>query len=285
MPIPKRRRDGSARPPKRPRPRSSSWKSAIPLVLAVVLGTGIGTAWWKLGRVSVATDTTTLCRTDEPPPSVTAVLLDVTDGLSPLERLQVEHEVERARKDMPVFGQLVLYTLGEAGHTDAAVQLVLCNPGDGSNMSALYQNPQHARERWERDFRDRLAEALASVATTDEAAQSPLMESVKAIALKTFGSPQLDRSHKRLLVVSDLLQHSSLFSHYGAKSPTFEAFAASPGYVSVRTDLRSVEVQLVYIRRPGTAARQGKAHLEFWLAFLRQAGADMSKVTNISGDA
>lgn len=270
-------------PAKRGGSSSSKWGHVVVWTMVVALGSALTWVYVRHGGKPTQADAETLCRSDVPPPSVVAVLLDVTDGLSATERMQVNNAIERIRAELPVGGRFDVFTLGEDGAVSARARISLCNPGDGSSMNRLYQNPELARRRWERDFKQRLDADLASVRDTDEAPQSPLLESIKSISLESLSPPALDGAAKTLVVVSDLLQHSGVVSHYQGPV-SFDSLSKRPEYVSLRTELQGVDVQLFYIQRPATARLQGRQHLEFWLQFFDAEGASVSHVKKVSGD-
>jgi hypothetical protein len=243
-----------------------------------------GGAWlyWKSQAVSVPTDGKTLCPTDRPPAEVLAILLDVSDRLAEPQLLKIEHDIQRLRDSVPTWGLVEVYVVARQGERLTTPVIALCNPGDGSDMSRVYQNPELARKRWA-GFAGDFGRRLRAVMELPDAETSPILESVQAVALRTFDRPDLDGVRKRLVVVSDLMQHVPGSMNNYERVPDFKTFESSAYYGQVRADLSGVGVTVLYLDR-STAPTQGGRHIDFWQQFFAAQGADLEAVTRIFGD-
>lgn len=260
------------------RESSAVWGWYALAAACVALFAGIG---YSVRSNHVPIDQATLCRTDASPASVTVVLLDTTDRLDGLVGTQVNHAIERIREGMPTYGLLQLYTVGIDGLSPEPL-LSLCNPGRGAQMNPLYQNPKLAEQRWATGFRDRIDAVLASAMDAEAAAASPLLEGLRDLAIRRLDQPVFDGVPKSLIVVSDLLQHSDLASHY-REVPAFASFRQSPAFARVQAPLRNVAVEVFYVARPERAALQSKAHVQFWNAYFTDSGAELVAVRRVLG--
>ena len=77
----------------------------------------------------------------------------------------------------------------------------------------------------------------------------------------------MEKSHSkpsRLIVFSDMLQHSDLMSHYKKPLPTVKQVKALPGYAEMDANLRGVDVWIFYVRRSGLESRQTNEHYYWW---------------------
>lgn len=255
----------------------------LPAAVLTLIVAGFALATWAGRQASVPTDPETLCRTDLAPPVVHAVLIDVTDAFSEGERLQVLQEIERLRLDLERFGLLELYTIQPAGMTHPL--LALCNPGRGQDMNSLYQNPVLAEKRWRSGFQERVSEVLDQVVSTGDSGSSPIMESVRGLATRSFGGADRDGSRKRLTVFSDLLQHApGDYSHYRRPLMAYEDFASTRVGHATRVNLTGVDVDIHYIARPDTHHLQGSDHQKFWLAYFAASGASVQRFKKVFGD-
>jgi hypothetical protein len=99
------------------------------------------------------------------------------------------------------------------------------------------------------------------------------MELIQAAAVTAFPG-HADPSPRRLVIVSDFLQHTKEHSHYGTAAPRFEDFEASPYARKVHTDLSQFHVSMLYLRRSGQERVQTPAHLEFWKRFFVWSGVE-----------
>lgn len=179
----------------------------MPLTALIALLAVLGGGWWLAQTSAVPTDPETLCRTDRPPPAVTLALIDVTSALSRHERVQIEQEMRRLRESVQLHGLFKLYALG--GGTEVQLDLLFeaCNPGDGSTMNSLYQNPDLARAKWQTRFAEELDHRLDQALAMQDSNESPLLQSLRHLAIAELSDPAYDESDKALSVFSDLLHH------------------------------------------------------------------------------
>lgn len=281
MPRPRVKRAASRAQRMSGNPKRSfgSMISAITLIVLICVG-----LWFGYSE-SIAVDADTLCRTDQSPPTVQVLLIDITDKLSSGERRQILNEVERIRADVPRFGLIAVYVVGRVRSDSTDSRLTLCNPGKGTEFNSIYQNPKLAEKRWGVDFRDRLDQVLQEVVAEDESDQSLIMEAIRDISIDLLTSPALDGSEKNLAVFSDLLQHApGRYSHYKSPLLPLNDFRSTKYFAEVSTDLRNVNVQLFYIARPRTEHLQSNSHVKFWAAYLSELGARVQSVKRIFGD-
>lgn len=244
---------------------------------------GIGTAFYLKGQSSeVATDPATLCPTRRPPSDVTVILLDVSDKFSEPQRLQIHNHLARLRDSIPRFGLIEVYTVDRLRRRVTEPIVHLCNPGTGEDLSRIYQNPELARKKWD-GFAARLTSDIDRQISAPALATSPIFEAIQSTALKTFGAPSHDGLAKRLIIVSDLLQHvpGALSMYRGV--PSFESFEKTPYFSRVRSDLQGVSVLVLYLARPDVP-EQDRRHIAFWDEYFQAQGATVEEVKRVFGD-
>jgi hypothetical protein len=262
--------------------------SAAWLIGGILLAIGAllaGGAWlyMKSNELRVVADERTLCRVDGQMPEATVVLLDLSSTLSSVQQLDVKNELTRLRDTVPRFGRLEIFAVDDRAARLIEPVLALCNPGRGDDMNAIYQNPQLARQRWERDFASTLDAAIEELLHAPESATSPIFEAIQAVALQTFDDPQLDDVQaRRLVLVSDLMQNvpGQLRMYDGI--PKFDEFARSPYWLDVKTELDGVDVTVLYLQRPASQ-RWWQAQVEFWSRYFEAQGASIERVLPLSG--
>jgi hypothetical protein len=258
------------------------WATVAVILLFIGLFAGGAYLYFKGQALSVVTDPITLCPVERQPTQVTVILLDVSDGFAEPQSLQLANYLTRVRDSVPRFGLVELYTLDAASGSIAKPGFHMCNPGDGTDMNVLYQNPGLARKAW-RSFSDSISQQLARRIAGAPSDQSPIFEAVQAAALRTFGKPEYDNAPKRLIVVSDLLQNVPDRLSMYAGLPSFQSFRDSPYFTSVRADLTDVSVTIYYLSRT-PAYVQGGRHVDFWEAYFHAQGAIVESVTKVFGD-
>lgn len=255
---------------------------ALAVVFLAMLGGG-GWLYFKSVELHVATDRETLCPTERPVAGLTVILLDASDVFSEGQLLQIRHALDRVRDQIPRFGLLEMYALTADNERLVKPVFHLCQPGTGADLNALYQNPRLARERWEKGFKDKLDAELNQLLHAPEAATSPIYEAIQSTALRSFGDPAYDQVPKRLIVISDLIQHvPGKQSHYKGV-PSFDEFRGSSYFAAVRANLDKVQVELYYLNRSDLHI-QGVQHIQFWDQFFAAQGATVSGVERIYGD-
>lgn len=262
---------------------SAGWLIGGIVVAIGALLFGGGWLYFKSEELRVAADAETLCRTDGALPEVTAVLLDLSSTLSDVQKLSVKNELTRIRDGVPRFGRIEIFAVDDRAPRVLEPLLALCNPGRGDDMSELYQNPQLARQRWERDFASTLDAEIERLLGTPEAATSPIFEAIQAVALRTFDDPKLDDvQSRRLVLVSDLMQNVPGSLSMYDRVPKFDELTGTPYWLDVKAKLDQVDVTVLYLQRP-SSQRTWQPQIEFWSRYFESQGAGIERVLPLAG--
>jgi len=229
----------------------------------------------------VHTDPITLCPTDRPPSEVVVLLLDMSDVFSEPQRLKIRNEFDRLKGSMSRFSLIEAYVVDRLEQRVTKPVVHLCNPGTGSDLNRIYQNPDLARKKWDGFVRQLDAE-LQRLMDTPESPTSAIFEAVQASALRTFNRPDYDGLPKRLVIVSDLLQNvPGKLSQYEGIVP-FQQFQHSAYFSEIRADLTGVAVTLLYLVRP-RAPQKWPDHYLFWEEYFRAQGATVERLEPVHG--
>jgi hypothetical protein len=235
--------------------------------------------WWRSGIIPT-TDATTLCPEGGSPSEVVAVLLDMSDELTEPQRLAVKNGLAVQIDAVTRFGLVEIFAVDKVADRVIAPVVHRCNPGSGTDMNRWYQNPDIAKRRWN-EFHRELEAELTRLLSGQGASASPIMEAIQAIALRTFNPPKYRTLARRLVVVSDLLQHVPEYSQYDQASD-FESFRTTPYFTKVRADLDGVKVSSLYLVRAPTP-QPWPAHRLFWEKYFSVQGAVLETITPIYG--
>jgi hypothetical protein len=253
---------------------------AIAIVVVVLAGLG-GVFWFVQGRAAqlAALDPESLCPKSGPT-SQFAVLIDRTDALTEIQGEALRRQITAWAAAIPKHGSFKVY---EVGHGGALLQPVVavCNPGDGSDQSAIDSNPKMWRARYEEKFQAPISAMLERMRLDAEAKTSPILEGVQAIAVKDFG-PDAPQGPKTLVIVSDLLQNQQGFSLYQGV-PALDAFWATPYGASVRSNLTGIHAEIFLLHRTKAAAKQTDALGKFWIDWLERQGAAVDAFKSVPG--
>jgi hypothetical protein len=265
------------------RPRLAARGAAVAVyALCLVFAAAGGALWLKSGRLTVKTDPATLCPTDRPVTDVMVLLLDMSDALGDAQLAQLRNNLTRLQAQIPRFGVIDVYSLDRGTARLIRPVLELCNPGDGTDMNEWYENPALAKRRWQNDFANKLSSELTRLLEAPPAQTSPILESIQAIAVRTFGLPKYDSAKKQLFLVSDLMQNvPGRMSHYSVITP-FDGFKGTTYYNDVRADLREVDVTVFYVVR-SQGPQKWPEHRLFWEQYFRDQGATVQRIEPLFG--
>lgn len=208
------------------------------------------------------------------------LLVDRTDPFTTTQRLAFAELLRELGTHRVAPGELLsVFVLGES--VDDAVDPVFerCNPGTGAGASAWTSNPRKLRQRHERTFLQPLATVADQLHAAKPAPSSPIMEMLQRVAINGFRRNGV-LGPRQLIVVSDMLQNTSGFSHYRG-DVRFERFRDRPYFQRVRVDMHQVRVELRYLMH--SPALQTEAHARFWEAYFREMGAALMAVRLLEG--
>jgi hypothetical protein len=257
---------------------------AVAIVVVVVAGLG-GVFWFVQGRAAqlAALDPQTLCPKSGPTAQF-IVLIDRTDALTEIQGEALRRQITAWAAAIPKHGSFKVYEVGHAGSAGGALLqpvVAVCNPGDGSDQSAIDSNPKMWRARYEEKFQAPIAAMLERMRLDAEAKTSPILEGVQAIAVKDFG-PDAPPGPKTLIIVSDLLQNQTGFSLYQGV-PALDAFWATPYAASLRSNLTGIHAEIHLLHRLKAAAKQTDALGKFWIDWLQRQGAEVDAFRSVPG--
>ncbi len=197
-------------------------------------------------------DEATLCVLSDDPPPHTAVVIDKTDEYTEAEAELIAAAIRRQQDRLAVGERFTLFELDARGQFDPRGEFSLCNPGRGDQVNPLFRNPRIIEERYAELFEGPLNTALEDLVVPKEAPASPILEALARLTQTEAFSP--NAPERTVLLVSDMLQNSDVFSAYGGRG------ALPPGLPDARdtadaiTDrfgegLRGVELDIRLIPR------------------------------------
>ena len=215
----------------------------------------------------------TLCLVGEPPSSVLAIVIDGTDEIPSVIAKKAISEINKSVGAAAPNTLVNLYTISASSGESMTAAVSLCKPRDGSDADELTECPGCMETRFEARFEQPVARILDSLMSAKPAGRSPILESLKGAVVDSFVGVD-SGIRKELLVVSDLLQHSSFYSFY-AGVPSFEDFEealVSEGIGSM--DLLEAEVHFLVVPRQ-RPADSFKEVAWFWRQFLTNQNAGL----------
>jgi hypothetical protein len=221
-----------------------------------------------------------LCPTDGPR-AATVVVLDASDDLPEITRQEVQSFLTDLSEELEPYSLLELRLL-DPEVNGGRIVFSKCNPGDGSNLSELVANPALAHRKWLEQFREPLEQALKGSLAPAPSQTSPIMETVQRVAVDRFTGRAASSIPKRLIVISDMLEHTAAYSHYSGDL-SFKQFRQSDTYHKVRTDLHGSEVIIKYVHRLRPDDSRTLKHIEFWREWARDSNGGRFQADRLQG--
>jgi hypothetical protein len=210
----------------------------------------------------------TLCEISDELPAHTAVILDKTDAYTEEEVVFIRMAIERTRDELEVKERFTLFELDERGEFNPRGELSLCNPGRGQQVNPLFQNPKLIEERYREKFEGPVDQVLSDLVEPREAPASPILEAVARLGQTEAFSPEAPS--RKLVLISDMLQNSSLFTIYGAGRGNLPADMPTAAEVAATVrnrfgnNLMDVSLEIRLIPRPGYGDLQRGVLKRYW---------------------
>jgi hypothetical protein len=148
----------------------------------------------------------------------------------------------------------------------------LCNPGADANP--LFENPKRVAARYGNAFQAPIREALAAVQAAGSAPASPI---AAAIRESLAALPEVPGQRIKLILISDLMEHTAEASAYSGTLNEASLALAIPQVVQAR--LQGAEIHVLLLARPALARQQAAAAAAWRRFFKAAAGREMELQT------
>jgi len=152
--------------------------------------------------------------------------------------------------------------------------LKVCKPPDGKAASSLTANPLLIQKRFKANFEEPIKLMLERLLSASPSERSPIIEAINSAVIEAFIGQQAEHLNpvRRMIIVSDMLQHSRLYSMY-QQAPFYADFEKTlrKSEQSV-PDLMGAEIEVLLL--PRKSPKGDRADLvKFWTEFLTANGA------------
>jgi len=206
------------------------------------------------------------CSTSKPPSTIIALAIDASDPFDAVQGIAVDNKIRDAVGTLSKGDRLDIFEVNAAKGGLATRTFSMCNPGDPTAMDKIYTNENDEESNYKKKFESSLAHALKA-AEGQPSDQSPILESLRSIAPISF-PPESKGSHKRLVVISDLIQNTPTYSMFKSGSADFNTFKMSPQYANAEADFSGVDFDLLVIMRAIYAKEQTLSLIHWWEAYI-----------------
>ena len=246
--------------------------------LAIIAGLGGGLWWVKHSRPQL--DQATNCPKSGPT-GIHVILFDRSDPITDQQAQRIRQVIEKLKSEAPFGLRFDLYTFeGDTAH-ELDPKLRICAPGKPEDANQLIENPELVRRRYETHFAEVLNQTVSDLLRAQTQKTSPIIESLHAAAITSFGPVERGQIPLRITMISDMIQNTPLYSQFQSES-NFQQLSRSNAWVSLQPQLKGAETDILYLLRP-TAMRsrvriQNRGHEAFWEQLIAASGGRLNSV-------
>lgn len=198
------------------------------------------------------------------PRASTVVIIDNSQKVSEQTRREIISRVESIVRDSVEDNERVSLFRVSAMSSDSLTPVItLCKPRSSGNE--LYEDDRAIRTRFKERFELPLSQALQLPLV--ESSASPIAEAVIDLSLSTF----LRSEKNRVVLFSDLVEHTPSFSLYGCTSGdvAIESFRRSRRGAQERPQFRNTHVVLNVVPRTNLPEKTtSECRDKFWMWFF-----------------
>lgn len=203
--------------------------------------------------------------------ATTLIMVDATDTFTQDQQRRIQSTVDYERERLPEGGRLIIVSLNPDAPWEPAELVSVCNPGKGESANPLLVTRSKVEQRWQSLYADPIDKAVQKSLAIATSERSPIIITLASLLARAdFDARVVSR---RLVVISDLLEHEKGVYSQLRGGDFWNAYQVSPLPKTARLDLHGVSVAIDYLQRGKFASVQGPRHQSFWQRLLKEAGA------------
>lgn len=251
-----RRRRGESQPP---------WGAIAKFAGGFATLAALGGAYFVVNQQAEAMDPTTWCDRGGPA-EVHLILLDASDPLDGVQAENAKAKVLDAIRAAPLNARVDIYLADRADGSLGQPIFTKCNPGEPGALDAAISDVAKKQRDYEQGYLAAVEETMTKVLQAEELKTSPIIESLRSAATKSFS--RLDpKVPVRITIVSDMVQNSPMLKQRSA-TDSITAFQKSPGWSSALVDLHKARIDIVYVTRAMYRGIQSNGHINWWSKYF-----------------
>ncbi|MGH1420647.1 MAG: hypothetical protein ACRBEQ_02440 [Hyphomonas sp.] len=245
------------------------WRLTIGAMVAVVFAVFAFVAFNRPPAISKES----ACRVDRNDPAHTVLLIDQSDPFNPNDLDWVYEFVDMEARALPKYGKLTVMVPNAGNPYNPTAIFTACSPGSPSEANPITQNPRMIEQAFQKDFYQPLKDVVEGALMDEEQPSSPLFEAIYSISDRP--DFQAGNEQRRLVLVSDLMQHSDGFSFYRLGAD-YDAYLASK-LAETSPEMSDVKVVARIVPRQDYDLPMADVKA-FWRAYFTDAGAEYGSV-------
>lgn len=247
------------------------------LILAALLS---GYAWVKSNKIQLNAENCPISGQK----GIHMLIFDRSDPISEQQAQRIRQLIDKLKLNASFGTRFDLYTFeGDTLHA-LEPKLRICAPGKPEEANAWIENPERVRKKYENDFSKVLDQTVAELLRASTQPNSPIIESIKAATITSFGPAERGSIPFHVTMISDMVQHTKILSQFQS-DVKFSDLAQNAAWPSIQPQFKGAEVDIIYLLRP-TAQRnrapiQSRSHQFFWEQLISAAGGRLNTVDPI----
>lgn len=252
----------------------------IAAAVAALIGAG-ATVWWVRGQKE-ALDADGCPRSG--PKAIHLIMIDRSDPITGQQAQIVRQRVQQLKAEARFGARFDVYTFEGDTKNEMKPMLRVCAPGRPEEASQLTANPDLLRRKYDEGFSTVIDQEVDRLLRAETQPNSPILESLRAAAISSFGPTTAGTIPLRVTLVSDMVQHTTLASHFRTE-PNFNQLSKNQAWASLQPNLKGAQVDVLYLLRPtavrGGAPIQNRGHMLFWEQLIAAGGGRVSTMQPI----
>ena len=226
---------------------------------------GLGVVFFMVNQKAEATDPGTWCNRAGPA-EVHLILLDASDPLDGVQAETARAKVISAIRAAPENARVDIYLADRGDGSLGEPIFSKCNPGQPGTFDAAISDVEKTKRDYEQGYLAAVEETMTKVLQVEPAKTSPIIESLRAAATKSFARLP-ESTPVKITLVSDMVQNSPMLRQSKGASE-FDAFKKSAGWSSALVDLHHARISIVYVTRANYRDVQSNAHINWWSQYF-----------------
>ena len=259
---------------------SDRWSGILLTIAGIAIIAGLGGGLWWVKHSRPQLDQETNCPTSGPN-GVHVILFDRSDPITDSQAQRIKQIIEKLKNEAPFGLRFDIYTFeGDTSHV-LEPKLRICALGKPESANPLIENPEIVRRRYEARFAAVIDQTVSGLLRVSTQSTSPIIESIRAAAITSFGPIERGQMPLRITMISDMIQNTALYSQFKTES-NFGILARSSGWASLQPQLKGAQADILYLSRPKAARNgvpiQNRGHEAFWEQLIAASGGQLASV-------
>jgi hypothetical protein len=249
-------------------------------LVGIILIAALGGGYWFVRSSRPVLDSETNCPRSGPS-GIHVILFDRSDPISEQQAQRIRQAIDKFKDEAPFGLRFDLYTF--QGDTQHALQpkLRICALGKPSEANAWIENPELVRRRYETKFTAVLDQTVGELLRGSREKNSPIIESLRAAAINSFGSVEPGRLPLRLTMISDMVQNTTLSNQFQTE-PNFPQLSRTVAWPTLQPQLKGADVHILYLLRLSALRKgtpiQNRGHELFWEQLIANSGGHVLSI-------